>query len=1340
MQDFEKSDIGAQSAWKGFSSQTLYIASRLMLDENDYEYYPEDIEDLVIKKDDIVLEAVQVKNISSDLTLSSLASTKTSKSGDGFFKRMCSLHTKYPSFNCITVVYFGALGAEFQQLKEKNTNAKNALVKKLINNHELSKEEATWLINSLSFDKVSNQILNKNIESEIKKYVPVMAAPELAVELLIQYISELSKRKGYTTLKIWQEKIHEIGKSIAAIDGFYKEYNKSLVLLKELNCNDSGEKLMQEFSQGVSTEPSHIRCNLDFKRNYWLSEIKKTIDENGVAIIKGISGQGKSALSYRYLIDNYPEGRVFCIRSIVNEKQAENLVVALDSLGKYNSEIIIYIDVKPGETLWAFLLQELQSRGLSIPVLVSIRDEDYNLTPINGKTIKYGLLELYLSEDEAREIYDSVTIESPHSEFRTFEEAWTYFGGQGPLIEFMYLLTNKITLTQRLQEQIDSLLLDGVCDEWLELLQMVCYAGRLNCPVIFEAIKKQISCPTMQAAIRRFKDEYLIRIVDGNRIEALHPVRAQIISEILCNELGIDAKDIVFKILTCIPSQNIQIILLDLFSNHKYTIQDVYKLSTILFTDWVGYANVIKSLLWLDVKQYVDNNMPVLNSLVEERGKGWICFLPLDPSGILRPNEIIADKLKNLPTVNKEEMQKAIEKIKDSLSSLSIDYQFINIFINNSKVPIYLPSTDDGRTAFGYSLFWLSMRGRFITLSYTEDEIVKSVCDGNLQSSADAVRGLYEHHELSKSYNAAVKSIIKRLISEMKVLYFAETDDKIVCKFVPPLSSEVSLPDSVKSENHYWRIKMLEILQQIYPDKEYIDIELIGVDYLVDLGIETMDHKLHIHKSNRTNYWISELNSWVKNRIEYSVRPKTWNQYVCKIDSLRKTVQILIDDTNKLIDDVYGKGRFTKGRWKCVESGIEKFKKQTFSDSLLPKSVVDPYCLYSEGSQKNFNEKSEQYYTMHQVISVGQYEKFRKLFVDVYTSLDNFYNQFASVLLARINNLGMDTVDNPQLAMFNLYSAAKNIGEFQNEYKRLFTKYSLIDEKFECVEQESLLTLINVWRHVLDNPIRRLPIVYGAKQRYRKGSTYFMDMLSIAVKNLDAEVVYGDKYIYILVDIDVYGDYTLDEIYKNTFLEIRKVFHKCIFESSDRWYSETQNYELAFLPLLNGEYSSIAFSIPFYKLFNANESSITDIMIPCEIEPIVEEKMKLNVIQKQWVDGIRILSDIKLNLQRYQQVLEIPISENCLSGLNSYIDSLKTEINNLWEQFSILNSVFDTLINGADEENLELLNSIKPIFDCYEDIEKIILTQGDVCELIKTIESVLEIMFILQIYIGKLKF
>ena len=75
---------------------------------------------MVIKKDGVVIEAVQVKNVSADLTLSSLASTKTSKGGDGFFNRMCSLHNQNPSFRCIKVVYFNELGTELQEIQSGN--------------------------------------------------------------------------------------------------------------------------------------------------------------------------------------------------------------------------------------------------------------------------------------------------------------------------------------------------------------------------------------------------------------------------------------------------------------------------------------------------------------------------------------------------------------------------------------------------------------------------------------------------------------------------------------------------------------------------------------------------------------------------------------------------------------------------------------------------------------------------------------------------------------------------------------------------------------------------------------------------------------------------------------------------------------------------------------------------------------------------------------------------------------------------------------------------------------------------------------------------------------------
>lgn len=111
---FTKSNTGAYAAWKGFSSQTLYIAYRLLTDENGCEYYPEDIEDLIIRKNGGIIEAVQIKNISNTLKLSHLASTKTSQGKEGFFYRMCGLHAIDKTFSSIRIVHFGELGTELQ--------------------------------------------------------------------------------------------------------------------------------------------------------------------------------------------------------------------------------------------------------------------------------------------------------------------------------------------------------------------------------------------------------------------------------------------------------------------------------------------------------------------------------------------------------------------------------------------------------------------------------------------------------------------------------------------------------------------------------------------------------------------------------------------------------------------------------------------------------------------------------------------------------------------------------------------------------------------------------------------------------------------------------------------------------------------------------------------------------------------------------------------------------------------------------------------------------------------------------------------------------------------------
>lgn len=1250
------------------------------------------------------------------------------------FSNILELHVQNPSFHCIKVVYFNTLGVELQEVQSGKAVTKKALAKRLVDKHGLSEAEAAWLIDSLCFEKVNLDDLDLNIQSQINDYVPVMSAPALAKDLLIQHISVLSKSKGHTTLKMWQEKIHEIGANIAAIDGFCKEYNKSLVRLSELQLNSDYEQLKKEYSQGVSAHPTHIRNNFDFKRNYWAAEIQEVINQKGVAILKGVSGQGKTSLCYRYLIDTYPEGCVFCVRTIANEGQAQNLVTALDGLGKHNKDLIIYIDVQPGETLWAFLLQELQSRGLSIPVLISIRDEDYNLTPISGKAIQYGIVELTLSEEEAALIYNSFTKIQPHAELRTFEEAWQAFGGNGPLIEFVYLLTNNQTLTQRLQEQVDALLREGISDEWLELLQLVCYAGRLGCAVNLADVKNVIQCSTMYAAVRRLKDEYLIRVIDENTIEALHPVRAKIVFEALCNQVYIKPKDVVFKVLSCISSKNVRVVLLDYFSHQQYDIEDVQRLSQIRFCDWIGYADAIRSMLWLDAKRYVESNMTFINSLITKRGKGWLCFLPLDLSGIDRSDELIADGMKDLSIFNKVDLQKAIDEVKGSLTSLSINYQATDCFINNSVVPSILPGTDPGRSSFGYALFWLAKRDMNVTLPFKTDEIVASVCAGELQPSADAIRGLFEHPALQESYFAAVDVLVDRIIHEMHVLTFSVTNDEVSCKFIPPFSIEPGAPENEKNSNQYWRIKMLDILKQLYPAKEYIDIELIGVDLLQDLGIDALDHKLRIHKSNRPNTWVSELNGWTKIRIDYSLRPSSWQEYVAEIDEIRNNVNDLIVDTTKLIDDIYKKGRYTQDRWKRIEDRLKVFREHTFAENRLPYFAVDPYCLYSEGNAKS---PVAEYFPMRQLLSVGKYEIFRKRLNDVYSSLDNFYNQFAEVLLVRINKRDINTVKNPRLAMFNLYSAAKALVEFQKEYNLLFSDYSSLGEDFAKQELENILTLVNVWRFVLDNQPNGYAIAYDSKQKYRKGANYFCNTLSKAVEAVNGTLLMGNKYAYIIVDYNMEDDNTLEMEYTKIVMTIRDSFRNSIFPSSDRWYTEMQPLKLAYVPVFSGVFSPVVYSIPFYKLLDTEESKIAKSMYPCEIEPALMERISATKSLNLWIDAMKKLGEMKLHFQRYQQIVQVPVDDKCLCSITAYTDLLVCQIKALWNDFVLVEDFVNELIENANEQNCKLLNVVQLFFGCYEEFETLISNQNDPNDLIQMIETVSIIMFVLLPFVSE---
>lgn len=53
------------------------------------------------------------------------------------------------------------------------------------------------------------------------------------------------------------------------------------------------EKLQNEYREGISARPEHIRKRLDVIRNKWIEQVEINFEKSNIVLIRGASGQGK---------------------------------------------------------------------------------------------------------------------------------------------------------------------------------------------------------------------------------------------------------------------------------------------------------------------------------------------------------------------------------------------------------------------------------------------------------------------------------------------------------------------------------------------------------------------------------------------------------------------------------------------------------------------------------------------------------------------------------------------------------------------------------------------------------------------------------------------------------------------------------------------------------------------------------------------------------------------------------------------------------------------------------------------------------------------------------------
>lgn len=162
------------------------------------------------------------------------------------------------------------------------------------------------------------------------------------------------------------------------------------------------------------------------------------------------------------------------------------------------------------------------------------------------------------------------------------------------------------------------------------LLHLVCYAGKIGCPVLYEEAQKECNCDTAIAALDRMSREYLLKSSDDGRyVETLHPLRAAIIYDILQDKITYNPEQLVIMTIKCVENRYPQLILMNYFTQHQYKSSIIKALAAVPCRNWTMFAGILNTMLWLDVKLYVERNQEVYDELIARKGNGWLIFLHL---------------------------------------------------------------------------------------------------------------------------------------------------------------------------------------------------------------------------------------------------------------------------------------------------------------------------------------------------------------------------------------------------------------------------------------------------------------------------------------------------------------------------------------------------------------------------------------------------------------------------------------------------------------------------------------------------------------------------------------
>ena len=1215
----------ATPAYRGYRLQTLYILWRILTSDCDagQVFQPEGKEDLAVyDSGDNLSEVIQVKAYSNNLTLSYLEPS----SPDSFLYRINKLLQDTPNINPY-IVSFGEIGRELTDACKTDGTDRKKVVEKLCKYRQISQKDAISLMAKIKLFSVKEKSLKDDVFASLKASLMGVDANS-AFDLLNFWLDICAEQKIKLAQQDVIDKIERVGIFLAERSSHHKEWFTSIIPIQERQINQNEiDKLSEQFYRGVAARYEHILANVDVNRFSWLKEIDNKFKQNNIVIIHGSSGQGKTTLAYRYLHEYFPSQWRFLIRLIENREHALSIARALEGHAQaLGIPLAIYIDVSPKDSSWTELIKQLSNLP-NIRILVTVREEDYRRASVDNTQFQFSEIELTFNISEAQQIYQSLVNLKLPSAILDFEDAWNRFGNEGMLLEFVYLITQGESLRQRLSQQVkrleDECRLGQLNAKELELLRLVSVASAFEARLKLRPLIEHLSLSVPRRTLELFEKEYLLRRSDDSSLlQGLHPIRSEILTELLTDSVFCPWSETASKSLPFMFEADVESFLLYSFSRYKEERQTLLDaLSTYEPKQWCGIAGVIKALIWLGVDEYVDKNLSLIKDLFADIGKGFLVILDFDIANLDTKIGSMSEILLNknlLPREKESEIKANIARQTDKNKV----FERSKFWISNRKFNPLVPGNDTDWSAMAETVFWdnhLSLNS-LSESSLQKINFEEIIYDLPIDILANLIFSLYQSHQqiFTTWFEANRNKIISRFRQDTQTIAVEDNGETLRLHFILGLDRsdsnlvnnqpKVRSKESLFHKEAMWRV---DLLRKLIPDRGAYGCQGYGHKLWTNQSLDDLDEtsKPGVSTKYLPHVWLSSLNSTFLGLADRKFRPNTWQEYTDQILDLRVTVLEMLKQFESNLDIYFRKKKEYRQFCKLVDSNEWKScANQLCKSVLLPSCAVDEWGFITEGRDNSNESKQSESQSKHhnskpfssRSLAVERYADFLSVFNEYTRTLLNFFNQ-AGRIIAVNSNLGRKAKTeldkksifkkvkelkigyDPRVSVINLIDSSKNLHLFQREFRILLSNFVRDDYliNLEREEKEIINRVLVLWYFFCFHPEKNVQNAYSKFQpqidkkirQYKQAleNTIKANYSDINIKVIERGFLWKDKKALFLI-FDVNSPEEIYLFYKDIIEKIKDIFHskeetgieQNIFEMID-WS------EIILLPLLKGK-------------------------------------------------------------------------------------------------------------------------------------------------------------------------